>query len=64
MFSFCRDLGTFARKSREGHFGHLGKYIIKQFFYCLELRNIASGKEKRESEKREKKRKVRRQREK
>ena len=22
MFTFCRDLGMFARKLREGHFGH------------------------------------------
>ena len=29
MFSFCRDLGAFARKLSEGHFGPLvAKYII------------------------------------
>ena len=27
MFTFCRDLGAFARKLREGHFGHISGKI-------------------------------------
>ena len=56
MFSFCRDLGAFARKLSEGYFGHFsGKvYHLNPFSIVRKLRTFAKVK-KREKVRRQRK---------
>ena len=35
MFTFCRDLGTFAGNLSEGHFGHFRKVYHKKPFFLF-----------------------------
>ena len=67
MFTFCRDLGTFARKLREGHFGHqesislvlvLFRNLEKHFKREREREVLREKERKRESEKRRERRKT------
>ena len=63
MFTFCRDLGAFARKLSEGYFGHIsGKLYHIGIFSKLEKLEIICKWKRKKSEKVRKERKVRRQR--